>query len=143
ADVVWFDALVTNPDRTVRNPNILVWHGRNWLIDHGASLYIQYTWRNAAEHARQPFERIRDHVLLPFADSIAEADERLAALVTESVLESVVGMVPDAWLEDGDPSAPRARYAEYLAARIAAPRAWAAEAETARRELTEAGVGRG
>jgi hypothetical protein len=27
ADVVWFDALVTNPDRTVQNPNILVWHG--------------------------------------------------------------------------------------------------------------------
>ncbi len=82
ADIVWFDALVTNPDRTVRNPNILAWHGRNWLIDHGASLYIQYTWRNAAEHARQPFERIRDHVLLPFAESVADADERMAGAVT-------------------------------------------------------------
>src|SRR5687767_5305686 len=35
ADVVWFDALVTNVDRTPRNPNLLCWHGDVWLIDHG------------------------------------------------------------------------------------------------------------
>jgi hypothetical protein len=132
ADIVWFDALVTNPDRTVRNPNILVWHGRNWLIDHGASLYIQYTWRNAAEHARQPFERIRDHVLLPFAGSIAEADERLLPRVTESSLETIVALVPDAWLSDGEVAEQRARYVEYLSARVASPRDWVAEAESAR-----------
>jgi hypothetical protein len=132
ADIVWFDALVTNPDRTVRNPNILVWHRRNWLIDNGASLYIQYTWRNADEHARQPFERIRDHVLLPFAGWIAEADERLAPAVTEAVLQSIAENVPDAWLEDGDPAEQRARYVEYLATRMTTPRAWVAEAEAAR-----------
>ena len=71
ADVVWLDALVTNPDRTAQNPNLLVWHGRPWLIDHGAALYIHHTWRDPDEHARRPFERIRDHVLLPFAASIA------------------------------------------------------------------------
>ena len=79
ADVVWLDALVTNPDRTAQNPNLLVWHGRPWLIDHGAALYIHHTWRDPDEHARRPFERIRDHVLLPFAGSIADADERHAA----------------------------------------------------------------
>ncbi len=47
AAVVWFDALVTNVDRTAKNTNLLVWHRRLWLIDHGASLYIQHTWRDA------------------------------------------------------------------------------------------------
>jgi hypothetical protein len=138
ADIVWFDALVTNPDRTVRNPNILVWHGRNWLIDHGASLYIQYTWRDWEQHARQPFERTRDHVLLPYAGSIAEADERLAPMVTEGVLAPIVEQVPDAWLEETDSASQRSRYVDYLASRIAAPRRWVEEAEAARLALTGA-----
>ena len=78
ADVVWLDAFVTNLDRTAQNPNLLVWHGRPWLIDHGAALYIHHTWRDPAEHARRPFERIADHVLLPYAGSIVDADARLA-----------------------------------------------------------------
>ena len=81
ADVVWLDALVTNPDRTAQNPNLLVWHGRPWLIDHGAALYVHHTWRDPDEHARRPFERIGDHVLLPYAGSIAEADARHAARI--------------------------------------------------------------
>src|SRR5687768_2884898 len=39
---VWFDAYVTNVDRTPRNPNIILWHRRPWLIDHGAALYIHH-----------------------------------------------------------------------------------------------------
>ena len=50
-----------------RNVNLLVWHRRLWLIDHGAALYIQHTWRDPASHARRPFEQIADHVLLPYA----------------------------------------------------------------------------
>ena len=42
ARVVWFDALVTNVDRTPQNPNILVWHRALWLIDHGAALYFHH-----------------------------------------------------------------------------------------------------
>src|SRR5437764_4503493 len=34
AAIVWFDAFITNVDRTVRNTNILLWQGRLWLIDH-------------------------------------------------------------------------------------------------------------
>ena len=78
--------LVTNPDRTAQNPNLLVWHGRPWLIDHGAALYIHHTWRDPDEHARRPFERIRDHVLLPFAGSIVAADERHAARIDDALL---------------------------------------------------------
>jgi hypothetical protein len=140
AAVVWFDALVTNPDRTARNPNILVWHGRQWLIDHGAALYIHHTWRDADRHARQPFERSRDHILLPDADSITEADERLAPQLTTEVLESIVELVPEAWLADDalsrrairTPAEQRRAYVRYLTTRLEAPRAFAAEAEHAR-----------
>jgi hypothetical protein len=131
AEIVWFDALITNPDRTVRNPNILVWHGRNWLIDHGASLYIQYTWRDVERHARQPFERTRDHVLLPFAGSIEAADTRLAPLAAEAIA-AAVAQVPDAWLGDSPTAARRDRYVDYLIDRLAAPRAWVGEADAAR-----------
>ena len=119
ADVVWLDALVTNPDRTAQNPNILVWHGRPWLIDHGAALYIHHTWRDPDEHARRPFERIGDHVLLPFAGSIVAADERHAARIDEPILSELVDDLPDLWLPDdplaGDADAQRAAYVRYLA----------------------------
>jgi len=142
AAVVWFDALVTNPDRTMRNPNILVWHGRQWLIDHGAALYIHHTWRDVDRHARQPFERSRDHILLPYADSIADADERLAPELTPEVLESIVELVPEAWLADDalsrraihTPEQQRRAYVEYLTRRLESPHAFAAEAERARVE---------
>ena len=94
ADVVWFDALVTNTDRSPRNPNILAWHRRLYLIDHGASLFIHHTWRDPDEHARRPLDTIADHVLLPFASSLDAAHARLAPLVTEPLLRGIVELVP-------------------------------------------------
>ena len=136
ADTVWLDGLVTNPDRTVQNPNLLVWHGRPWLIDHGAALYIHHTWRDPDEHARRPFERIGDHVLLPYAGSIAEADARNAGRIDPSLVGALVDALPDAWLPD-DPSAGDARsqrraYVRYLARRLEAPRPFVEEADRAR-----------
>lgn len=137
AEIVWFDALVTNVDRTARNPNLLVWHGRLWLIDHGASLYIQHTWRDPARHARGRFHQVKEHVLLPVAGSVADADRRLASRVGREMLESIVADVPDDWLapEPGlpDAAAHRAAYVDYLLARVAGPRPWVEEAEDARR----------
>ena len=98
ADVVWFDASSMNLDRTPQNTNMLVWHGRTWLIDHGAALYVHHTWRDADEHARRPFERIKDHVLLPYAGSIEAADARLAPLLDEAAIHDVVEQVPEVWL---------------------------------------------
>ena len=136
ADVVWFDGLVMNPDRTPRNVNMLVWHRRLWLIDHGAALYVHHTWRDPAEHARRPFPQLRDHVLLPVAASIEDADARLAPLITPDVLRSIVDMIPDDWLaaETGlpDAEAHRQAYVDYLAARLGEPRAFVAEVERAR-----------
>jgi hypothetical protein len=129
AAVVWFDALVTNVDRTPRNPNLLGWHGRLWLIDHGAALYLQHGADALAPLARRPFPAIREHVLLPHAGSIAEADARLAPRIGESLLTEVVGAVPAAWLGGEER---RADYVAYLRDRLAAPRAFAEEAEDAR-----------
>ena len=124
ADVIWFDALITNIDRSPKNPNMLSWHGRPWLIDHGAALYIQHTWRDAAAHARQPFEQIRDHVLLPFSGLLQEADDRLASLLDPSGLAAILDLVPDGWLSE-----PRRLYLEYLERRLAAPRPFVEEAD--------------
>ncbi len=136
AGVVWFDALVTNPDRSPQNPNLLVWHGRPWLIDHGAALYIHHTWRDPAEHARRPFDRIRDHVLLPYASSIEAADARHAAMIDRALLNELVGALPDAWLPDdpvaGDAAAQRQAYVRYLSRRLEAPRPFVEEADRVR-----------
>lgn len=138
ASIVWFDGLITNVDRTARNVNLLMWGKRLWLIDHGAALYIHFTWRDAGRHARRSFPRIADHVLLPYASSIAAADERLAPLVTRELLERISGSVPDAWLRDGAgtmaaPADHRQAYVDYLLARLEAPRPFVAEADDARR----------
>lgn len=134
AGVVWLDALCANVDRTPRNPNMLVWHGDLWLIDHGAALYRHHapSWPQGAAEATFPL--IADHVLLPFAGSILEADERLASRLDRDIIMSIAQQLPDDWLGDGDDApAARAAYADHFAARLAAPRAFAAEAEEARR----------
>ena len=143
ADVVWFDALVTNVDRTPRNPNLLVWHGRTWLIDHGAALYRQHGEAPLADSARARFAHIGDHVLLPAAEPIAAADERLAERAREAVA-GAAALVPDQWLgADGarSPSgasgpagadARRADLVAFLRTRLEPPRDFVEEAERAR-----------
>jgi hypothetical protein len=141
--LVWFDALVTNPDRTARNPNLLVWERRPWIIDHGSALYAHHDWATADEaRARSPFARIRDHVLLARAGDVAAADEALARALPEDAVDAALGAVPDELLTDpvsardfSSAAAARARYREYLAARLRAPREFAAEASRARDEL--------
>jgi hypothetical protein len=128
ADIVWFDALVTNVDRTARNTNLLLWHGRLWLIDHGAALYFHHAHAREAGHERTEFPAIAGHVFLPFAGSIVEADERLAPRVSTALLEEIAAAVPSEWLDGDDPQ----MYVDYLLGRLAEPRAFVAEAEAAR-----------
>jgi hypothetical protein len=136
--IVWFDALVTNVDRTPRNPNLLVWHDRLWLIDHGASLYFHHNWPardgTALEAtSRRPFAAVRDHVLLPFADSISEADAALAPRLTLEVLRSIVDMIPEEWLAGesgfGSVEEVRSAYLAYLTTRLREPRGWVSALE--------------
>ena len=131
---MWFDALMTNVDRTPRNPNLLWWHGRLWLIDHGAALYLQHGGGDLPALSRRPFPLIAQHVLLPYASSIAEADARLAPNLTAALVEAVVGAVPGEWLRerDADEDGARRAYVEYLLRRLEAPRGFAEEADAGR-----------
>jgi hypothetical protein len=131
AGVVWFDALMTNVDRTPRNPNLLVWHGRTWLIDHGAALYQRHSERDFAARAREPFPMIADHVLLSVAGPIAASDERLAPEFTEARIDAALDAVPDEWLGE-EPELERQVYRRYLLDRLQAPRGFVQEAERAR-----------
>jgi hypothetical protein len=137
AEIVWLDAFVTNPDRSAVNPNLLIWHGRTWLIDHGAALYVHHAWRDPDAHAEGAFERSRDHVLLPFAGDVAGADERLAPRLGSALFEELVSAVPTTWLPDdpgiGDAAAQRRAYVRYLERRLAARHRFVEEADRARR----------
>ncbi len=140
--LVWLDALTTNPDRTHRNPNLLVWQRRPWLIDHGAALYAHHDWASVTpEKARTSFPLIEQHVLLAHADGLEAADEALAAALDERLLRAVIAQVPDellsgpAYAGDVGSAELRARYLEYLGARLQSPRPFLAEAVEARARL--------
>jgi len=128
AEIVWIDALTTNVDRSPQNPNLLLWHGRLWLIDHGAALYLQHAWEDPPAEALRPFPAIRNHVLLRGAGEIAGADARLAPRLDREVVERVLARVPEDWFAPHT----RAHYVGYLCRRLRAPRGFAAEAEEAR-----------
>src|SRR5829696_5486077 len=125
ADVVWFDALVLNVDRTPRNPNLLRWHHGLWLIDHGAALYVHHAAGDAVGRAGERFPAIRDHVLLPFAGAIMDADARLAGRLDRARLEAIAAELPADWA-DGEV------YAAHLAARLENRSGFVEEAEGAR-----------
>ncbi|WP_101831280.1 HipA family kinase [Frankia canadensis] len=123
ARALWLDALTLNVDRSWRNPNLLVWGGRLWLIDHGAALYPHHDWASADAAVARPLPGVADHVLLPLvaaaAGAFTAADEALAARVDAELLTAVVDRVPDAWLD-----VPRVRYVDWLLGRLAARAAW-------------------
>jgi hypothetical protein len=127
SQIVWFDAFTTNVDRTPRNPNLLIWHGRPWLIDHGAALYQHHASTDLRSRAQDAFPLIRDHVLGPLASELPAADAALTARLSAEVLAAAVSLVPDGLLGD-DPESTRSRYSDYLTARLAGPRRFYQEA---------------
>jgi hypothetical protein len=139
SDIVWFDAFVTNVDRTPRNANMLLWHRQLQLIDHGAALYFHHSWNQYLERAADPFTRVKDHILLPFAARLEESDARLSALITGAVLEEIVALIPEGWLGGDAPFATprenREAYTKYLQQRLRQPHAFVQEAIRARSQL--------
>ncbi len=134
--VVWFDAFVCNVDRTARNVNMLMWHRRLWLIDHGAALYFQHAWNQRDRHALTPFPRIVDHVLLKFASRLNEADAEMKARILVDKIAGIIELIPDAWLAD-DPgfdskAQQRHAYLNYFTARLASSDIFVGEALRAR-----------
>lgn len=136
ARIVWFDAYITNVDRTPRNPNMLLWHRRLWLIDHGAALYVHHTWTDWRVRAKGRFAAIKDHILLPNTADLYAADAALAPCITPALIAAVVASIPDAWLSDDSAftgiAAQRAAYVEYLTTRVEQPRLFVEEAAHAR-----------
>jgi hypothetical protein len=134
--IVWFDAFVMNVDRTARNTNMLLWHRRLWLIDHGAALYFQHQWDGYMARSISPFPPVRDHVLLPFADALEEADTECRARLSDATIAGVVDLIPDDWLRDtdafADAPAQREAYRRFLGARLEASRTFVEEAIRAR-----------
>ncbi|GAA3950485.1 hypothetical protein GCM10023085_36330 [Actinomadura viridis] len=134
--VLWFDAFIGNVDRSWRNPNMLVWHGKVWLIDHGASLYFHHAWANAGRLFSGPYD-VDDHVLTRWAAKLPDAEAELLPLVTPELLREVTELVPDRWLEGepgfADAGAVRRAYVELLSERAGKPRDWLPELSVAHR----------
>ena len=134
--IVWFDAYVTNVDRTPRNANMLMWHRKLWLIDHGAALYFHHSWSDMQQRSKDPFRLVKEHILLPFATSIEAVDQAMTALFTEEVIKTIVELIPDDWIKENSPFSTttenRQAYVDYLTRRLDAPRHFVEEAIRAR-----------
>jgi len=136
SSIVWMDAYLSNVDRSARNANLLMWHGRLWLIDHGAALYFQHAWDGNIDRALDPFARIKDHILLSSAAALEQADSMLSARITRDVIRSVVSQVPQSWFAADSPfktpEDARTAYTEYLVRRLKSPRKFFEETVRAR-----------
>lgn len=120
--IVWLDTFLTNVDRTRLNPNMMIWNNELWLIDHGASFYFHHAWRDPAKSALDPFSYIKNHVFLPYATRLEEADKLMRQAITPRTLSKIVDMIPEDWLEeeDSDISAAERRevYRQFLNERL-------------------------
>lgn len=120
--IVWMDSLLLNVDRTARNTNLLWWHKELWVIDHGAALYFHHSWHDWQDPQR-PFLKIKDHVLLPLATQLKEANESYKSLLTEPVIRSIIDLIPDEWLEEeqvfNSMEEHREAYVSFLTTRLA------------------------
>ncbi|MGA0612856.1 HipA family kinase [Caldimonas sp. KR1-144] len=134
--IVWHDAFVSNVDRSARNTNLLVWHRGLWLIDHGASLIFHHDWRGYMERSSGAFPMIKDHVLLPAAAQLAEADAEMSARLNDEAIERIVALIPEAWLADepafANAAEHREAYRRYFINRLRQPHAFVEEAVRAR-----------
>ncbi|MFB6889832.1 HipA family kinase [Kitasatospora sp. NPDC056327] len=139
--VVWLDALTGNVDRTVHNPNLMVWHGRLWLIDNGAALIFHHRWPAAGASVGRRYD-LSGHALGGYRPDVRLADEELGPLVTAGLLEEVVALVPDAWLADepgfGSVGELRRAYVNHLAARAVLSAEWLPEGFATPEQLREA-----
>jgi hypothetical protein len=134
--IVWFDAFVCNVDRTVRNVNMLIWHRRLWLIDHGASLFFHHAWSSRDRPADNPFRLIKDHVLLKQADALAEVDAAMKTRLSADTMAGIVHLIPDAWLADdrgfSGKNAQRQAYLDFFSERLQSSAVFVQEAIRAR-----------
>ncbi len=120
--IVWLDAFTTNIDRTFNNTNLLWWHRELWIIDNGDSFYFHHSWNDFEKHALNPFSYIKDHVLLPQASMLDEANDFAQSILTDDLLEEITTLIPDEWLmwnhTDATPDEIRGVYLDFLKTRL-------------------------
>ncbi|MHA6281010.1 HipA family kinase [Salinimicrobium sp. CAU 1759] len=137
--IVWLDAFITNVDRTYRNTNMLMWNRELWLIDHGASFFFHHSWNNLEKHVHSPFSFIKDHVLLPQAIRLQEADIEIKQLLSREKIREIVAGLPDDWLQwqesDLSPQEIREAYIQFLLIRLDNSNIFIKEAQNARKAL--------
>ena len=134
--IVWLDAFITNIDRTFKNTNLLMWHKKLWVIDNGASFYFHHSWQNFDAAAKTPFKYVKDHVLLPQASQLAEANAFAHEVLNDEFFQSLVQLIPEDWLQwndaDESPEEIRAVYFQFLKTRLANSEIFLKEAQNAR-----------
>jgi hypothetical protein len=137
--VVWFDAFVQNVDRTPRNANLLLWHRKLYLIDHGAALFAHHNWVTMPQKAEAQFAQIAEHVLLPWAPEIEKAAAHAKENLNEPIFAQIVSQIPEAWLEaiasSQSADEKRRAYVDFLVQRLAASRTFEEEAMKAHAHL--------
>ncbi len=132
SEIVWFDAWTTNVDRTARNANMLMWHKKLYLIDHGAALYHHHAGSGFANRSRDRFPMIKDHILLRHADSLSEADAAMTQRITPQLIDDILESIPEDWLTADADGVTRADYRDWLCSRLQTPHDFLDEALHAR-----------
>lgn len=134
--IVWLDAFITNIDRTYKNTNLLMWHKELWVIDNGASFYFHHNWQNFDAAAKTPFKYIKDHVLLPSASKLEEADAFAKSVLNEEIFREIVNLIPEEWLQwddvDENPEEIREVYFQFMKTRLEHSEIFVNEAKNAR-----------
>lgn len=139
SQIVWFDCLVMNVDRTTRNTNMLTWHKELWLIDHGASFYFHHAWQDVEQQALRTFTHVKDHVLLPLATELDTVDTAFKSMLSTGHIHSIVSLIPDEWLLEDSPfdslAEHRQAYIHFLETRLSHTEVFIKEAQNARNAL--------
>jgi hypothetical protein len=140
SQIVWFDALIMNVDRTPRNTNMLMWNGELWLIDHGAAFYVHHSWQDPPELGKRSFPQVKDHVALPLATELDAVDEAFKAILSPERIRSIIALIPEEWLMAVDSpfetaTAHREAYIQFLESRLAHSAHFIKEAHHARKAL--------
>lgn len=119
--LLWLDAYILNVDRTVRNPNLLLWYREPWLIDHGAAFFFHHQWENWDRYITSKFPQGKDHVVYQANWNREFMLEPVQAKLTDAWLADLVAEIPEDWLldpvDDLAPNEKRLRYLTFLTQR--------------------------
>ena len=134
--LVLLDSLISNIDRTAKNPNLLIWNNELWVIDNGASFYFHHNWDTWKNHLTKTFPLVKDHVLLSQATHLIDASSEIHSILTAEKIKEIISKIPEDWLlKDSDnmtPNEMRLAYIDYINAKLSMLDTLVKEAEDAR-----------